>query len=64
MVRVFSKGLGDQGLIPGRDITKTKKMVLDATLLNTQHYKVRNKGKWSNLGKSVAPSPTTSCSSY
>ena len=24
---------------------KTQKMVLDATLLNTQHYKVRIKGK-------------------
>ena len=26
-------------------IPKTQKMVLDATLLNTQHYKVRIKGK-------------------
>ena len=26
-------------------IPKTQKMVLDATLLNTQHYKVGNKGK-------------------
>ena len=31
-------------------------MVLDATLLYTQHYKVRV--KWSNPGKGVAPSPT------
>ena len=30
---------------PGRVIPKTKKMVLDAFLLNTQHYKVRIKGK-------------------
>ena len=45
MVRVFANGPGDQGSIPGRDIRKTKKMVLDATLLNTQHYKVRIKGK-------------------
>ena len=29
------------------------KMVLDATLLKTQHYKVRIKVKWSNPGKSV-----------
>ena len=36
---------GDQGSIPGRVILKTKKMVLDAILLNTQHYKVRIKGK-------------------
>ena len=32
---------------PGRPrfIPKTQKMVLDATLLNTQHYKVKIKGK-------------------
>ena len=33
------------GSIPGRVISKTQKMVLDATLLNTQHYKVQIKGK-------------------
>ena len=37
MVRVFANGLGDLGSIP--------KMVLDASLLNTQYYKVRIKGK-------------------
>ena len=45
MVRVFANVLGDLGTIPGRVIPKTQKMVLDATLLNTQHYKVRIKGK-------------------
>ena len=45
VVRVFSKGPGDLGSIPGRVILKTQKMVLDASLLNTQHYKVRIKGK-------------------
>ena len=45
MGRVFTNGPGDQGLVPGRVIPKTQKMVLDATLLNTQHYKVRIKGK-------------------
>ena len=45
MVRVFANGLGDLGSIQGRVIAKTQKMVLDATLLNTQHYKVRIKGK-------------------
>ena len=40
MVRVFANGPVDLGLIP-----KTQKMELDATLLNTQHYKVRIKGK-------------------
>ena len=39
-------------------------MVLDANLLNTQHCKVRNKSKWSNPRKRVAPSPTHWCSSY
>ena len=44
-VRVFANGPGDLGSIPGRVIPKTLKMVLDTTLLNTQHYKVRFKGK-------------------
>ena len=43
--RVFANGPGDLGSIPGRVIPKTLKMVLDTTLLNTQHYKVRFKGK-------------------
>ena len=45
MSRVFANGQGDRGSIPGRVIPKTKKMVLDSALLNTQHYKVRIKGK-------------------
>ena len=40
MVRVFANGLGDLGSIPGRVILKTQKIVLDVSLLNTQHYKV------------------------
>ena len=43
--RMFANGPGDMGSIPGRVIPKTLKMVLDTTLLNTQHYKVRFKGK-------------------
>ena len=43
--RVFANGLGDRGSIAGRVIPKTRKIVLDAALLNTQHYKVRIKGK-------------------
>ena len=38
--RVFANGS-----IPGRVIPKTQKMVLDAALLNTQHYKVSIKGE-------------------
>ena len=45
MVRMFANGPGDSSSIPSRIIPKTLKMVLDATLLNTQHYKVRIKGK-------------------
>ena len=45
MSRVFANGPGDWGSISGPVIPKTLKMVLDATLLSTQHYKVRIKGK-------------------
>ena len=45
MSSVFANGPGDRGLIPGRVIPKTQKMVLDADLLSTQHYKVRIKDK-------------------
>ena len=45
MVRVFTNGSGDLGSIPGSGIPKTQKMVLDASLLNTQQYKVQIKGK-------------------
>ena len=45
MGRVFVKGPEDQGSIPGQVIPKTQKMVIDAALLNTQHYKIGVKGK-------------------
>ena len=45
MSRVFANGPGDQGSIPGRVIPKTQKIVLDAALLSTQHYKIWIKGK-------------------
>ena len=54
MSRVFAIDPEDQGSILGRVIPKTQKMVLDAALLNPQHYKVMIKGKveqsreWSN----------------
>ena len=51
------------GLNPRSSHPNDKKLVLDITLLNTQHYKVRIKIKWSNPGKGVAP-PTPWCSSY
>ena len=43
--RIFANGTGDRGSIPGRVIPKTQKKVLDASLLNTRHYKVWIKDK-------------------
>ena len=43
--RLFANGPGDLGSIPDRVILKTLKMVIDTSLLNTQQYKVRIKGK-------------------
>ena len=39
-------------------------MALDVSLLNTKHYKVQIKSKWSNLGKGVVCSFTPWCSRY
>ena len=49
MVKVFANGLRDWGLIPGWVIPKIQKMVLVASELNTQHYKVQIKGEQSNF---------------
>ena len=40
MVTVFANGLGDQDSFPCHDIPMTQKIVIDASLLNYQHYKV------------------------
>ena len=45
MVRVFAKWPRRPGFNPRSSHTKDPKMVLDATLLNTQYYKIRIKGK-------------------
>ena len=45
VVRVFDNDPGDLGSIPGLVIPKTLKMVLGTSLLNTQKYKERIKGK-------------------
>ena len=42
---MFANRPGDLGSIPGRVIPKTQKIVLDASMLNTQDYRVRIKGK-------------------
>ena len=64
MSRVFANGPGDQGSIPGRVIPKTQKIVLDAALLNTQHYKVRIEGKVEQSREWSSALPTPRCSSY
>ena len=61
---MVANGPGDLGSIPGRVIPKTQKMILDATLLNTQHYKVRIKGKVEQSRKRSNAPPTCWCSSY
>ena len=40
MGRVFANRPGDHGSIPNQVIPKTQKMVHNAALPNTQHYKV------------------------
>ena len=53
---MFAKGQGDRRSIPSRVIPKSQKIVLDVSLLNTQHYMVRIKGNWSNTGKEIVVS--------
>ena len=45
MVRVTANGLGDLGSIPDRVIPRTQKLILDVSLINSQHYKVEIKCK-------------------
>ena len=58
--RVFANGLGDMGSIPGSVIPKTLKIVLDNSLLNTQQYKVRIKGKMEQFRERRSAFPYTS----
>ena len=58
--RVFANGPGDQGSILDQVIPKTQKMVLDASLLNTQHYKVCIKGKVDQSRERSSTLPYTS----
>ena len=60
MVRVFANEPGDLGSIPGRVIPKTQKMVLDASLLKSQHYKVGIKGKAEQSKEKSSALPYTS----
>ena len=53
MVRALANDPGDLGSIPGQIIPKSKKMVLDTSLLNTPQYKVRIKGSGAIQGKEL-----------
>ena len=58
--RVFTNGPGYLGSIPGHVLPKTLKMVLDTSLLHTQQYKVRIKGKVEKSRESCSASPYAS----
>ena len=58
--RVFANNPGDLGSIPGHVIPKTLKMVLDISLLNTQQYKIRIKGKVEQSREKSCALPYTS----
>ena len=60
MSKVFANGPGDRGLIPGRVIPKTQKIVLEAALLSTKHYKERIKGKVEQSWEWSSALPSTS----
>ena len=45
MGKVLANGPEKRNSIPGRVRTKTQKMVLDVALIDTQHCKVKIKGK-------------------
>ena len=58
-VRVCANGPDEQGSIPGRVLPKTQKIVLDPSLFNTQHYKVRIKDKVEQSRERCSALPNT-----
>ena len=58
--RVFVNSPRDRGSITGHVIPKTLEMVLDTSLLNTQQYKVRIKGKVEQSRERSSALPYTS----
>ena len=62
MSRGSTNGPEDCGSIPS--CTKDSKMVLDAALFNTQHYKVMIKGKVEQSREWSSTPPTLWCSNY
>ena len=57
---MFTNGPGNLGSIRGYVIPKTLEMVLDTSLLYTQRYKVRVKGKVEQSRESSSALPYTS----
>ena len=64
MVRVFTNGPADQVSISDCVTPKTLKKKLYASLLKTQQFKVRIKGKWNDSRKEGVSSATLWCRSY
>ena len=58
--KVFVNGPGDVCSITGRVTRNTFKMALNTSLLNTQQYKVRIKGKVEQYRESSSTLPYTS----
>ena len=58
--RVFANGPGDLGSIPGCVIPNILKMLFGTSLLNTQQYKVRIKGKVEQSRERSSALPYTS----
>ena len=56
----FANGLGGRVSIPDRVKPKTQKIVLDAALLSTQHYKVWIKSKVEKSRERSSALPNTS----
>ena len=60
MVRVVRQWPGRPGFNRRSSNTKDSKMVLDTTLLNTQYYKVKIKGKVEQSREKISALPYTS----
>ena len=58
--RMFANSPGDLASTLCHVIPKISKMVLDTSLLNTQQYKVRSKGKVEQYGEKSGSLPYTS----
>ena len=59
-MQLYANGPGDLGSIPDHVISKTLKMVLDISLLNTQQYNVCIKGKVEQSRERSSALPYTS----